>query len=94
VSGRRARCHPDRRHHARGLCHPCWNIVMRARTGSTSQRRGRCPGCGRDDVVLLAPTTRSPWRRKAHAVRGNLGRAGAMRCRYPVELTPEEIPET
>jgi hypothetical protein len=84
-------CHPDRDHHARDLCHPCWNVVMRAINGSTPLPRTSCPGCGRDDVVLLAPTTRSSWRRKQHAVRGNLGQAGAMRCRYPAALTPDEI---
>lgn len=61
---------------------------------------GHCPGCGRDDVPVLAPRRTPdrrgralPWRRKQHALAGDLGKLGAKRCRYPVTLTVQEIPE-
>lgn len=56
--------------------------------------RGHCPGCGRDDVPLLEPVSPTrAWRRKVHATHGDLQVPGAVRCRYPVALTPDETPE-
>lgn len=89
---RRAECHPDRPYEANGMCKSCYQAERRALAGERPAPRGRCPGCGRDDVVLLPPTTRAPWRRKAHAVRGDLQQPGTMRCRYPTTLNPDEIP--
>jgi hypothetical protein len=59
---------------------------------------GRCPGCG-NTVPLLRPRPATgrfphprPWRRKDHAIRGDLGAPGAVRCRYPGTLSSPEIP--
>jgi len=60
---------------------------------------GRCPGCQRD-VPLLRPraerhrggTPARPWRRKDHAISGDLGQPGTIRCRYPATLDTPEIP--
>ena len=71
---------------------------MPTRTWSTPALRGTCPGCTRSDVIVLPPTQGGgrhlpkPWRRRAHAVWGDLAAIGAERCRYPLTLTPEEIP--
>lgn len=59
----------------------------------------RCPGCRRL-VRLLPPRhldhasdTVLSWRRQAHATTTTgLSAEGAVRCRYPTALTPEEIP--
>lgn len=69
---------------------------MPTRPDSRRHLRGCCPGCGRTDVVLLPPRLADrrppkPWRRKEHAVQGDIGTRGAVRCRYPTELTPDEI---
>lgn len=67
---------------------------MPTRPWSTPAPRGHCPRCGRDDVVLLRPTATKPWRRKAHAMVGDLSReGGAVRCRGELVLTPDEIPK-
>lgn len=58
MSARRARCHPERRHHARGLCVSCYvrrykvPAGAQGRPGAGSARRAvteapaACPKCG------------------------------------------------
>jgi hypothetical protein len=65
-----------------------------------------CPGCGRAVPVLepRPPGGRRParpWRRRAHAVTGDLGggyqgrrSTPPVRCRYPLTLSADEIAAT
>jgi hypothetical protein len=96
VTDHRPVCHPDRPHYQNDLCRGCYDIVAAA-AGQDITPRVYCPGCGRDDVVLLHPTAAGygraakPWRRKAHAIHGSLGgHHTGIRCRYPATLTADE----
>jgi hypothetical protein len=46
---RKADCHPDRKHHAKGLCRPCYKTARsRAEYVPKARRQPRKPECGHD----------------------------------------------